>query len=104
MLNLEKKNDETVNSPKKTFDIFKIFPKDKEKDNTNKNSPSIADNNPKNINFSSPLTKKNLTNSEDNNTNKTDSGKDNKNNIYSPYVKRIDISGNKIYLIIKKII
>ena len=29
MLNLEKKNDEKVNSPKKTFDIFKIFPKGK---------------------------------------------------------------------------
>ena len=99
MLNLENKNDEKVNSPQKTFDIFKIFPKDKEKDNTNKNSPIIPENKPKNINFSSPLTKKNLTSNEDNNTNKTDSGKDNKNNIYSPYVKRIDISGNKIEII-----
>ena len=98
MLDLDKKNEEKVNSPKKKYDIFKIFPKDKDKDNTNKNSTNVPDNNPKNINYSSPLTKKNSINNSEDKFNKINSKKDNNdnNNIYSPYVKRIDISGNKI--------
>ena len=98
MLDFDKKNEEKVNSPKKKYDIFKIFPKDKDKDNTNKNSTNVPDNNPKNINYSSPLTKKNSINNSEDKFNKINSKKDNNdnNNIYSPYVKRIDISGNKI--------
>ena len=89
MFNLEKNNEKT-DSPKKTFNIFNIFPKDKDND-TDKYS-----NNPpeKDSFFSSPPSKKNHI-YENNNKGKICSNKDN-NNIYSPYVKRIDISGNKI--------
>ena len=50
-----------------------------------------------NNSFSSPLTKKFTINNES--LNKAGSANDNKNNIYSPYVKRIDISGKKIEII-----
>ena len=66
------KNDEKANSPKKTFNFLQ---EDKEKD------------------FSSPLSKKIFVNDQ---SVGNKSYNDNKNNIYSPYVKRIDISGNKI--------
>jgi len=96
MFNLEK-NDEKVKSPKKINDIFKIFNEDK--DNITKDSPPILDNKlvPKKNNFSSPLTKKCPTIDED--SIKRNNKNDNKNFIYSPYVKRIDISGNKIEII-----
>ena len=66
------KNDEKANSPKKTFNFLQ---EDKEKD------------------FSSTLSKKIFVNDQ---SVGNKSYNDNKNNIYSPYVKRIDISGNKI--------
>ena len=53
------KNDEKVNSPKKTFNIFNIFPE--ETDNSNKKSSPEPDTKPfPQINnpFSSPLSKK----------------------------------------------
>ena len=98
MFNYEKK-DEKCESPKKVHDIFDIFPKKDKNTNIifspktdNKTEPQI------NNKFSSPLPKKiqspvneYLNKSCDKNVN---SYKDN--NIYSPYVKRIDISGNKL--------
>ena len=89
MFNLEKNNEKT-DSPKKTFNIFNIFPKDKDND-TDKYSNYPPE---KDSFFSSPPSKKNHI-YENNNKGKICSNKDN-NNIYSPYVKRIDISGNKI--------
>ena len=91
MLNFDK-NDEKITSPKKTHNIFNMFEVDK--DNYNKNSfcsPDIKPIPPINNSFSSPLSKKNINMSESDSINK--SGND---NIYSPYVKRIDISGNKV--------
>ena len=89
MFNLEKNNEKT-NSPKKTFNIFNIFPKDKDNDaDKYSNDPPEKDSF-----FSSPPSKKNHI-YDNNNKGKNCSNKDN-NNIYSPYVKRIDISGNKI--------
>jgi len=93
------KNDEKVNSPKKTFNIFNIFPE--ETDNSNKKSSPEPDTKPfPQINnpFSSPLSKKNNEINDNDSINKSGSGND-KNNIYSPYVKRIDISGNKIEIV-----
>ena len=89
MFNLEKNNEKT-NSPKKTFNIFNIFPKDKDNDaDKYSNDPPEKDSF-----FSSPPSKKNHI-YDNYNKGKNCSNKDN-NNIYSPYVKRIDISGNKI--------
>jgi cell division cycle 20-like protein 1 (cofactor of APC complex) len=89
MFNLEKNNEKT-NSPKKTYNIFNFFPKDKD------NDPDKYSNDPpeKDSCFSSPPSKKNHI-YDNNNKEKNCYNKDN-NNIYSPYVKRIDISGNKI--------
>ena len=89
------KNEEIMKSPKKTNSNINISLE--EQDNSNKklknnpeNKPASQINNP----FSSPLTKKN--NHIDNINNEI---VNNDNNIYSPYVKRIDISGNKIEII-----
>jgi len=94
MLNFEK-NDEKIESPKKTNSNINMPLEDQDKsskklsnDPENKSTSKI--NNP----FSSPLTKKN--NHIDNINNEI---VNNDNNIYSPYVKRIDISGNKIEII-----
>ena len=99
MLNFDK-NEEKTNSPKKTFNIFNIFSEDNDKSKVNYNSP------PQNNNqFSSPLSKKNPSNDDDSKSksccdSKSKSCCDNdNNNIYSPYVKRIDISGNKIEIV-----
>jgi cell division cycle 20-like protein 1 (cofactor of APC complex) len=89
MFNLEKNNEKT-NSPKKTYNIFNFFPKDKDNDAYKySNDPPEKDSC-----FSSPPSKKNHI-YDNNNKEKNCYNKDN-NNIYSPYVKRIDISGNKI--------
>jgi cell division cycle 20-like protein 1 (cofactor of APC complex) len=89
MFNLEKNNEKT-NSPKKTYNIFNFFPKDKDNDaDKYSNDPPEKDSC-----FSSPPSKKNHI-YDNNNKEKNCYNKD-KNNIYSPYVKRIDISGNKI--------
>ena len=77
------KNEERTNSPKKTFNIFNIF--NKEKDNKPSHSPYNNDD------YSSPLTKTNSISYSDNNSYQ----KYNKANIYSPYVKRICISDTK---------
>ena len=98
MLNLDKNNDK-INSPKKTFNIFNAFEEDK--DNFNKNSYNSPDNKfipQTNNSFSSPLSKRIMNTSESGSFNMSGSFNDNNNNnnIYSPYVKRIDISGKKI--------
>ena len=96
MLNYEK-NNAIINSPKKTINIFNMFEDDKEKFNKNSyNSPDSKPNPQTNNLFSSPLSKRILNMSESDSINKSGSGNDNNNYIYSPYVKRIDISGNKI--------
>ena len=95
MLNFDK-NDEKTNSPKKIHNIFNIFGEDK--DNSKKCFFQSPDTKPTQSNsFSSPLSKKFTINNEG--LNKAGSANDNKNNIYSPYVKRIDISGKKIEII-----
>ena len=96
MLNYEK-NNAIINSPKKTINIFNMFEDDKEKFNKNSyNSPDNKPNPQTNNLFSSPLSKRILNMSESDSINKSGSGNDNNNYLYSPYVKRIDISGNKI--------
>ena len=95
MLNLEQ-NDDKIKSPSKTFKVFNATVEDK--DGHNKNAYNSPDNKPIsqiNNSFSSPCSKKILILSESNSYNNTGSGNDN-NNIYSPYVKRINISGNKM--------
>ena len=83
------KNDEKANSPKKTFNFLQ---EDKEKDrDTDKLKVYYKPQN--NFSFSSPLSKKIFVNDH---SGGSKSYNVNKNNIYSPYVKRIDISGNKI--------
>ena len=79
----EEKNDRSMNSPKKTFSFIKDI-----KYYTNDNSPLPDIDNNRIIEdpFSSPLPKTNNT---------TNNKSDNKNYIYSPYVKRINISENK---------
>ena len=98
MFNVEKK-DQKMESPKKVHDIFDIF-NEKDKNTNIAFSPKTDNKKELQINnkFSSPLPKKIQTpvneclyKSCDKNVN---SYKDN--NIYSPYVKRIDISGNKL--------
>ena len=98
MFNIEKK-DQKMESPKKVHDIFDIF-NEKDKNTNIAFSPKTDNKKELQINnkFSSPLPKKIQTpvneclyKSCDKNVN---SYKDN--NIYSPYVKRIDISGNKL--------
>ena len=98
MFNLEK-NDEKTNSPKKIHNIFNIF--EEEKDKYFFQSPDTKLIPPNNNSFSSPESKKIPLNNNDS-IYKTGSPNDNKNNIYSPYVKRIDISGNKIEIIKEK--
>ncbi len=92
MFNLEK-NDEKANSPKKTFNIFNIFSEYKY------NNPTKIDSNhpPENDSFfySPPSKKISIYNNDNKDKDKCYYNNDN-NNIYSPYVKRIDISGNKI--------
>ena len=90
MFNLEKNNEKT-SSPKKTFNIFDVFPKakDSEKDKLYSNLPPE-----KNSFLNSPPSKK-IHIYDNDNKGKNCCCNDN-NNIYSPYVKRIDISGNKI--------
>jgi cell division cycle 20-like protein 1 (cofactor of APC complex) len=96
MLNFEK-NNAIINSPKKTFNILNMLEEDKEKFNKNSyNSPDNKPNPQANNLFSSPLSKRILNMSESDSINRSGSGNDNNNYIYSPYVKRIDISGNKI--------
>ena len=92
MFNLEK-NDEKASSPKKTFNIFNIFSEYKY------NNPTKIDSNhpPENDSFfySPPSKKISIYNNDNKDKDKCYYNNDN-NNIYSPYVKRIDISGNKI--------
>ena len=96
MFNIEK-NEEKTNSPTKTFNMF---PDDK--DNSKKYSSHSPDFKPlaqnNNNTFSSPLSKKIIILDNDSKS-KSWCDNDNKNNIYSPYVKRIDISGNKIEIV-----
>ena len=96
MLNFGK-NEEKTNSPTKTFNIFS-----ENKDNSKKYSSPSPDLKPpsqtNNNSFSSPLSKKILILDNDSKS-KSSCDNDNKNNIYSPYVKRIDISGNKIEIV-----
>ena len=96
------KKEEKLESPKKVQNIINLFPKDDENTN-NISSPNIDIKIDFQINdqFSSPLPKKfpihenqNINKSYDKSVNIK-----NENNIYSPYVKRIDISGNKAELI-----
>ena len=85
----DEKNDRSMNSPKKTFSLLKDI-----KYYTNDNSP-LPDTDNKRIiedSFSSPLPK---TNNTTNNKSNYNYKSDNKNYIYSPYVKRINISENK---------
>jgi cell division cycle 20-like protein 1 (cofactor of APC complex) len=94
MLNFEK-NDEKMESPKKPNNNINIPLEDKDKPNKKlSNNPENKLNSQINNPYSSPLTKK--TNHIDNINNEI---VNNDNNIYSPYVKRIDISGNKIEII-----
>ena len=96
---LEKdKTEEKMESPKKIQNIYNISQKEDE-NNINISSPNLDIKNEQPINdkFSSPSPKKiqihenkSINNSYDKNFNSK-----NENNIYSPYVKRIDISGNK---------
>ena len=91
MLNFEK-NEEKMESPKKTNNNINIPLEDQDKSKKNlSNNPEKKSTSQINDPFSSPLTKKN--NHIDNINNEI------VNNIYSPYVKRIDISGNKIEII-----
>ena len=83
------KNDEKANSPKKTFNFLQED-KEKYRDIDKLKVYYKAQNN---FSFSSPLSKKIFVNDH---SGGSKSYNDNKNNIYSPYVKRIDISGNKI--------
>ena len=99
MLNLEKNNDKAY-SPKNANSIFNIFERDKV--STKKNSSTSPDIKPScqnnNNSFSSPLSK-NLPTKYNDSQSKSSGLNDNKNYIYSPYVKRIDISGNKLEII-----
>jgi len=83
------KNDRSMNSPKKTFPFIKDI-----KYYTNDNSPLPDIDNKRVIedSFSSPVSK---TNNTTNNKSNYNYKSDNKNYIYSPYVKRINISENK---------
>ena len=96
------KKDEKIESPKKHQNFLNIYPKDDENTN-NMSSPKIDIKNEHQINnqFSSPSPKK-IQIHENESINKSyDKNINIKNevNIYSPYVKRIDISGNKMDLI-----
>ena len=96
------KKDEKIESPKKYQNFLNIYPKDDENTN-NMSSPKIDIKNEHQINnqFSSPSPKK-IQIHENESINKSyDRNISIKNevNIYSPYVKRIDISGNKMDLI-----
>ena len=96
------KKDEKIESPKKYQNFLDIYPKDDENTN-NMSSPKIDIKNEHQINnqFSSPSPKK-IQIHENESINKSyDRNISIKNevNIYSPYVKRIDISGNKMDLI-----
>ena len=101
MLDKDKK-EEIIISPKKSQNIFNLFPKEDENTN-NMSFPNIDIKSEHQINniFSSPLPKKiqihenqSINKSYDKNINIK-----NESNIYSPYVKRIDISGNKAEII-----
>ena len=83
------KNDRSMNSPKKTFPFIKDI-----KYYTNDNSPLPDIDNKRVIedSFSSPVSK---TNNTTNNKSNYNYKSDHKNYIYSPYVKRINISENK---------
>ena len=86
-------SDDNINSPVKTSNIFNTYSDGQ--DNTKNNAIINQDNKSDlqiNNSFSSPQPKKNNHSNEHKNRNEID----NENNIYSPYVKRIDISGNKI--------
>ena len=86
-------SDDNINSPVKTSNIFNTYSDGQ--DNTKNNAIINQDNKTDlqiNNSFSSPQPKKNNHSNEHKNGNEID----NENNIYSPYVKRIDISGNKI--------
>ena len=86
-------SDDNINSPVKTSNIFNTY--SDRQDNTTNNAIINQDNKPDlqiNNSFSSPQPKKNNHSNEHKNGNEIDD----ENNIYSPYVKRIDISGNKI--------
>ena len=94
MLNFEK-NDKKMESPQKPNSNINKPLEDQDKSNKNlSNNPENKSTSQINNPFSSPLTKKN--NHIDNINNEI---VNNDNNIYSPYVKRIDISGNKIEII-----
>ena len=94
MLNFEK-NDRKMESPKKPNNNINIPSEDQDKSNKKlSNNPENKVTSQINNPFSSPLTKKN---NHIDNINKEIVNNDN--NIYSPYVKRIDISGNKIEII-----
>ena len=94
MLNFDK-NDKKMESPKKPNNNINIPSEDQDKSNKKlSNNPENKATSQINNPFSSPLTKKN--NHIDNINNEI---VNNDNNIYSPYVKRIDISGNKIEII-----
>ena len=96
------KKDEKIESPKKYQNFLNIYPKDDENTN-NMSSPKIDIKNEHQINnqFSSPSPKK-IQIHENESINKSydiNISIKNEVNIYSPYVKRIDISGNKMDLI-----
>ena len=94
MLNFDK-NDKKMESPKKANNNINIPSEDQDKSNKKlSNNPENKATSQINNPFSSPLTKKN---NHIDNINKEIVNNDN--NIYSPYVKRIDISGNKIEII-----
>ena len=94
MLNFEK-NNKKIESPKKPNNNINKPLEDQDKSNKKlSNNPENKSTSQINNPFSSPLTKKN--NHIDNINNEI---VNNDNNIYSPYVKRIDISGNKIEII-----
>jgi cell division cycle 20-like protein 1 (cofactor of APC complex) len=94
MLNFDK-NDKKMESPKKANNNINIPSEDQDKSNKKlSNNPENKATSQINNPFSSPLTKKN---NHTDNINKDIVNNDN--NISSPYVKRIDISGNKIEII-----
>ena len=96
------KKKKIIESPKKLQDIINLF--SKEHENTNKISSPIIDIKTDfqiNDQFSSPLPKKYLIHENQNFNKSYDKSVNikNDNNIYSPYVKRIDISGKKAEII-----
>ena len=88
------KEDERMNSPKKTYNFLNIFNDEKYNSDNNSSSPKIVNNQLINDSYSSPLSKTNSANNLNSDNAYYNYKSDNKNNIYSPYVKRINISEN----------